>query len=284
MSKLKDIVSNRPALRRGLKIVLPAMAVVVLFAVGLLLGTALIDDSQPLRVTLGLADPVASEGSPDVSAGSGDVPARDMAEEPGEPGVAGTGTSGNAASPAGSSGGSGAASSTDPASSRNGPSDVPQAVVPPSKAEEPDPPSSASFLETNFGPGAAPESVAGMRRSAGPVMEGDTLEAEYAGGDVGEFDLLFLTVVKTNSATAARSEADGMLHSFPVEQIEYPWGGRQIRQAMTDEGRPNQFPPLICMVWTNGSFAVRVVTAPLAPDRVLDARTSTLDFIGALPY
>jgi len=165
-----------------------------------------------------------------------------------------------------------------------GPSDQPQAAKPTAEAESPNPPANPEFLVTGFGSAAAPASVAGLARVAEAVVDGNKMTAEYSGGEAGKVDLLFLSVSKTQSPADAAKEADMLLHSFPAKQLSYTWGGREIRQAMNDEGRPDQFPPLICFVWTEGQFAIRVVAAPMAPDRVVDARQAALEFIGALPY
>lgn len=165
-----------------------------------------------------------------------------------------------------------------------GPSDQQEAAKPPAELESPSPPANPEFLVTGFGPAAAPASVAGLARIDEAVVDGNKMTAEYSGGEAGEVDLLFLSVSKTQSPADAAKEAEMLLHSFPAKQLSYTWGGREIRQAMNDEGRPNQFPPLICFVWTEGQFAIRVVAAPLAPDQVMDARQAALEFIGALPY
>lgn len=165
-----------------------------------------------------------------------------------------------------------------------GPSDQQQAAKPPLEDESPKLPASPEFLITSFGPVAAPTSVAGMARIGEAVVDGNKMTAEYSGGEAGEVDLLFLSVSRTQSPADAAKEVDRLLQFFPAKQLSYTWGGREIRQAMNDEGRPDQFPPLICFVWTEGQFAIRVVAAPLAPDRVVDARQAALEFIGALPY
>lgn len=165
-----------------------------------------------------------------------------------------------------------------------GPSDQQQAAKPPLEDESPKPSVTPEFLVTGFGPAAAPASVAGMVRLGEAVVDGNKMTAEYSGGEAGEVDLLFLSVSKTQSPADAAKEVEGLLRFFPAKQISYTWGGREIRQAMSNEGRPDQFPPLICFVWTEGQFAIRVVAAPLAPDRVVDARQAALEFIGALPY
>ncbi|MBS3956683.1 MAG: hypothetical protein KGZ40_04030 [Clostridiales bacterium] len=163
-------------------------------------------------------------------------------------------------------------------------SDQEQAAEPPAGGGSPRRPAPSGFLQTGFGPAAAQSNLAGATRIGEVSVDGDTLTAEYSGGEAVGFDMLFLSVKRTASAADASSEAETLIHSFPVKQLSYTWGGRKIRQAMNDEGRPTQFPPLVCFVWTEGRFAIRVVVAPLAPDRVVDARQSALKFIDALPY
>jgi len=250
-----------------MRILVPAVVLVLLFAGGLAIGALFFDRTEAGPAEVGLEDGGNVPGSVQSTDLAG-VPERDQTEVPGVGDA--PGRPGEEASQGGQQ--------------ASGPSDAQQAVSAPDRAAEPSPPSAPGFLEGGFGPAAAPSPVAGMQRTLGPTISGDTLEAEYSGGDAGDLDLLFLTVVKTGSPTAARQQADEFIHAFPISPVSFTWGGRQIRQAMTDEGRPNQFPPLICMVWTDGSYAVRVVTAPLAPDQVVAARDSTLDFVGALPY
>jgi len=210
--------------------------------------------------------------------GAGDIPASEQGGDTttGQAGAA----DGSGTDPAdGTPGGQGTNRTAE-----TGPSDQQEAALPPDVGQGPRPPVAADFLLTGFGYDAAPASVAGLARVGEAVVRGDRMTAEYSGGEEGRLDLVFLEIVRTQSAAAAAQEVDALLRTFPANQLSYDWGGRGIRQAMNAEGRPDQFPPLVCFVWTQGQFAIRVVVAPLAPDQVVDARQATLEFVGALPY
>jgi len=265
-----------PVFEGGLKVLIPVLAIVLLFAAGLAAGSLFFNrDGRGTSAEMGeFAE--SEETTP--GALSGLDPS---AEERGE-------------APAGEVIGEGEWPSgireTDPdavvADPGAGPSDVSEAVKTPDSANVPEPeaPAQPKFLDDNFGSAAAPSTVGGFPRLGSPSVDGDVLEAEYRGVDDKGFDLLFLTVQRTADSKAARDAADHLLHMFPDYALGYKWGGRDIRQAMSHETRPQQFPPLVCMVWTEGRHAVRVVVAPLGPGAVEQARDATLAFIADLPY
>jgi len=264
-----------PIIRGGLKVIAAALVLVALFAGGLAVGEFFFDQGKADRTTLqGLAEggpdrPIDSSGEPTDGADAPGSSERVPALVPGDTGGQAPTTPQEGA---------------DPADGEPDISDAAEAKKPPGRDAEPSPPSVRNFLAEKFGVQAAPPRVAGMARTEPPVTSGSVIEAVYSGGGDGGFDLLFLTVERTESPAAARKRADELIHMFPVGTISFDWGGRQVRQAMNDEGRPEQFPPLVCMVWTSDVFAIRVVTAPIAPYRVADARQGTLEFIGGLPY
>ncbi len=167
-----------------------------------------------------------------------------------------------------------------------GPSDIAEAIKTPdsARASEPEAPTQKGFLDDNFGSAAAPSKVGVFPRMEPPSVDGDVVKAGYRGVDDKGFDLLFLTVEKTADSKAAKEAADHLLHLFPDYPLSYKWGDRDIRQAMSHETRPQQFPPLVCMVWTEGRHAIRVVVAPLGPGAVEQARDAALAFMADLPY
>jgi len=266
-----------PVFEGGLKVLIPVLAIALLFAAGLAAGSLFFNrDGRGTSAEMGeLAE--GEETTPGAAPGF-DPSADERGEAPAE------GPVGRSALPPGAEDFEIPDEVWDDPGA--GPSDVSEAVKTPDPARIPKPeaPAQKGFLNDNFGSAAAPSRVGGFPRVGSPSMDGDVLEAEYRGVDDKGFDLLFLTVKRTADNKAAREAADHLLHMFPDYALGYKWGGRDIRQAMSHETRPQQFPPLVCMVWTEGRHAVRVVVAPLGPGAVEQARDAVLAFIADLPY
>lgn len=261
-------MSRSPILAGGLKVLIPVVLVVLLFSAGLLVGDRFLGAGKTPVADLTLGSTSPASGVSETETRQPDLPAGARRNDR------------NAQTPTGVEGGE---SKVPPAATASGPSDANSAAKPPSGPASGTAPK-PGFLDTGFGAGAAPSAAGGLTRIGTPVIEGDTLEAEYAGSEAAGLDLAFLTIVRTQSPQAAKREAQQLRHSFPDNALEYEWAGRRIAQSMSNESRPDQFPPLVSMTWTSGSYAIRVVTAPLAPDRVVAARQASLTFIGALPY
>jgi len=140
------------------------------------------------------------------------------------------------------------------------------------------------FLSENFGPALAPPSAAGFRLSKSADKEGLRIIAVYAGAASTSCDVLQLVVLRAKDEAEAEKITRGHASQFPQSPITYSWGGRRITQGMTQEDRPETFPPALSFAWRRGNYAIQVSAVPLAPASVRKARDKSLGFISALRY
>ena len=141
-----------------------------------------------------------------------------------------------------------------------------------------------NYLDGAFGAGIVPASAAGLTLRGAAIGSKDRVIGGYTGPGSGPIDMLELVVTRERDDAEASKASKAALAEYSGSPLSYEWGSRQIRQAATQEDRPQQYPVILRFVWRQGRYVVQMTVVPLNPGEVAVARDSALKFVDRLPY
>lgn len=257
--ELKNRIRVSPVLSGGLSMLAVVVALLVLFVLGAAAGS-LWDRATGRTEQSGFSSKLGSNAD-STSVGAVGVPAQ------------------------GAPGGSASAETT---STTATPSDVAADVMgaarKPSEAAGRSARLSPSWLDGNFGVGAAPATLAGLTRTSVGSTD-NTITAVYVSSTPGaSVQSARLVVARVPRSMRTAAAASALLAEFDLGRVTYDWGGREITQGMTNESRLDLYPPALCLVWPAGDYVVQMTAIPSEPGQATAARAQSLKAVNVLPY
>jgi hypothetical protein len=155
----------------------------------------------------------------------------------------------------------------------------------PPRAEDLSPPTDAvTTLDQGFGVALLPSSLGGLARNGAPSITASEVSAVYTGPPQLGIESAQVVVRRFDDKSAAGSGAAEMAGEYPIGPIVFSLGGRKITQMITDEPRPEMFPPAMSFTWVQGRYAVQVIAVPWEPSSCERARDAAMQMIAELSF
>jgi hypothetical protein len=213
----------------------------------------------------------STSGDPDERgvAGGGAVAPADTSNEAGVAGGGGSAAPGGSSTPGGTDSAAGTgAEATQP---------------PPPSGQPPAPSRPVAYLDEVFGESMFPDRYPGLELVNAFDYDDVEVTATYKDTGTAPFDIVRITVQRTESQSEAQKAVADVKRLFPVDPISYAWGGRGIGQSW-DASHQAVAEPILNLAWVQGPYAIDMTVYAPYGKGVSAARAAALTLVGSLEY